>query len=116
MDDSIFSAFNFSLFKNNIFAQNDSLSLEIYQPLRSEVSTMNLNLPVGRTKDRKILFNDYKIDLTPSGRQINSQLVYSSSGKYITFFGKIGLVSNEFHNHTNHTKPYFLLDMKLNLK
>ena len=116
MDDSIFSAFNFSLFKNNIFAQNDSLSLEIYQPLRSEVSTMNLNLPVGRTKDRKILFNDYKIDLTPSGRQINSQLVYSSSGKYITFFGKIGLVSNEFHNHANHTKPYFLLDMKLNLK
>lgn len=116
MDDSIFSAFNFSLFKNNIFAQNDSLSLEIYQPLRSEVSTMNLNLPVGRTKDRKILFNDYKIDLTPSGRQINSQLVYSSSGKYITFFGKIGLVSNEFHNHANHTKPYLLLDMKLNLK
>ena len=116
MDDSIFTAFNFSLFKNNIFAQNDSLSLEIYQPLRSEVSTMNLNLPVGRTKDRKILFNDYKIDLTPSGRQINSQLVYSSSGKYITFFGKIGLVSNEFHNHANHTKPYFLLDMKLNLK
>ena len=116
MDDSIFTAFNFSLFKNNIFVQNDSLSLEIYQPLRSEVSTMNLNLPVGRTKDRKILFNDYKIDLTPSGRQINSQLVYSSSGKYITFFGKIGLVSNEFHNHANHTKPYFLLDMKLNLK
>ena len=116
MDDSIFSAFNFSLFKNSIFVQNDSLSLEIYQPLRSEISSMNLNLPVGRTKDRKILFNDYKIDLTPSGRQINSQLVYSSSGKYITFFGKIGLVSNEFHNHANHTKPYFLLDMKLNLK
>ena len=116
MDDSIFSAFNFSLFKNNIFAQNDSLSLEIYQPLRSEVSTMNLNLPVGRTKDRKILFNDYKIDLTPSGRQINSQLVYSSSGKYITFFGKIGLVSNEFHNHANHTKPYFLFDIEFNLK
>ena len=116
MDDSIFTAFNFSLFKNNIFVQNDSLSLEIYQPLRSEVSTMNLNLPVGRTKDRKILFNDYKIDLTPSGRQINSQLVYSSSGKYITFFGKIGLVSNEFHNHANHTKPYFLLDIEFNLK
>ena len=116
MDDSIFTAFNFSLFKNNIFVQNDSLSLEIYQPLRSEVSTMNLNLPVGRTKDRKILFNDYKIDLTPSGRQINSQLVYSSSGKYITFFGKIGLVSNEFHNHANHTKPYFLFDIEFNLK
>ena len=116
MDDSIFSAFNFSLFKNNIFVQNDSLSLEIYQPLRSEISSMNLNLPVGRTKDRKILFNDYKIDLTPSGRQINSQLVYSSSSKYITFFGKIGLVSNEFHNQANHTKPYFLLDIEFNLK
>ena len=116
MDDSIFSAFNFSLFKNSIFVQNDSLSLEIYQPLRSEISSMNLNLPVGRTKDRKILFNDYKIDLTPSGRQINSQLVYSSSSKYITFFGKIGLVSNEFHNQANHTKPYFLLDIEFNLK
>jgi subtilisin family serine protease len=116
MDDSIFTAFNFSLFKNNIFIQNDSLSLEVYQPLRSEISTLNLNLPVGRTKDRKILFNDYKIDLTPSGRQINSQLVYSSSSKYITFFGKIGLVSNEFHNQANHTKPYFLLDIEFNLK
>jgi hypothetical protein len=73
MDDSIFTAFNFSIFKSSIFSQNDSLSLEIYQPLRSEVANLNLNLPVGRTKDRKILFNDYKVDLTPSGRQINSQ-------------------------------------------
>jgi hypothetical protein len=71
---------------------------------------------VGRTKDREILFNDYKVDLTPSGRQINSQLVYSSNGKYISFFGKVGLVSSEFHNQDNDTKPYFLLDIELNLK
>ncbi|MDB3880651.1 S8 family serine peptidase [Gammaproteobacteria bacterium] len=116
MDDSIFTAFNFSIFKDSIFSQNDSLSLEIYQPLRSEVANLNLNLPVGRTKDRKILFNDYKVDLTPSGRQINSQLVYSSNGRYISFFGKIGLVSNEFHNQDNDINPYFLLDIALNLK
>jgi hypothetical protein len=77
---------------------------------------MNLNLPVGRTKDKKILFKEIDLDLTPSGRQINSQLIYRKNSRYLSFFGKLGLVSNEFHEKESKVKPYFQLDIEFNLE
>ena len=77
---------------------------------------MNLSLPVGRTKDRQIIFENINLDLTPSGRQINSQLVYNTKSRNLSFSGKIGLVSNEFHQKESKVKPYFHLDVELSLE
>ena len=116
IDDAYFSSFDFGVYRENIFTNGDSLGIQIYQPLRSELANMNLNLPVGRTKDKEILFKELNLDLTPSGRQINSQLIYQKNGKHFTFFGKLGLVSNEFHEKESKIKPYFQLDIEFNLE
>ena len=115
-DDAYFSSFDLGLYKENIFINGDSLGIQVYQPLRSELASMNLNLPVGRTKDKKILFKEIDLDLTPSGRQINSQLIYRKNSRYLSFFGKLGLVSNEFHEKESKVKPYFQLDVEFNLE
>jgi hypothetical protein len=115
-DDAYFSSFDLGLYKENIFINGDSLGIQVYQPLRSELASMNLNLPVGRTKDKEILFKELNLDLTPSGRQINSQLIYQKNGRHFTFFGKLGLVSNEFHEKESKIKPYFQLDIEFNLE
>ena len=116
IEDTYFSSFDFGIYKENIFTDRDSFGIEVYQPLRSELASMNLNLPVGRTKDKQILFENFSLDLTPSGRQINSQLVYSTNTRYFSFFGKLGLVSDEFHVKESSMKPYFQLDIEINLK
>ncbi len=116
IEDTYFSSFDIGIYKDNIFTNSDSLGVEVYQPLRSERANINFSLPVGRTKDRQIVFQNLSLDLTPSGRQINSQLVYNAKSSYFSFFGKIGLVSNEFHQKENRLKPYFQFDVELSLE
>ena len=77
---------------------------------------MDFNVPIGRTKNKQILFEELSIDLTPSGRQINSQLVYATRLDNFTFFGKLGVVSNEFHHSENSLKPYFQIDLEFGLE
>ena len=116
IEDTYFSSFDIGIYRDNIFTNSDSLGLEVYQPLRSERAYMNFSLPVGRTKDRQIVFQNFNLDLTPSGRQINSQLVYNTKSRNLSFFGKIGLVSNEFHQKESKVEPYFQFDFELSLE
>ena len=116
IDDTYFSSFDFGLYKENIFTKNDSLGLQIYQPLRSEYARVDLSIPTGRTKNKKILFKDLSLDLSPAGRQINSQLVYSTIKNNFTFLGRLGLISNEFHQKDGKVKAYFQIDLKLSLE
>ena len=116
IEDTYFSSFDIGIYRDNIFTNSDSLGVEVYQPLRSERANINFSLPVGRTQDRQIVFQNLNLDLTPSGRQINSQLIYQKNGRHLTFFGKLGLVSNEFHEKESKIKPYFQLDIEFNLE
>ena len=84
--------------------------------MRSEYAQIDLSIPTGRTKNKEILFKELSLDLSPSGRQINSQLVYSTTKNSFTFLGKLGLISNEFHQNDGKIKPYFQIDMKLSLE
>ena len=116
IEDTYFSSFDLGLYKENVFMFNDSLGIQLYQPLRSEYAKMDFNVPIGRTKNKQILFEELNIDLTPSGRQINSQLVYATRLDNFTFFGKLGVVSNEFHHSENGVKPYFQIDLEFGLE
>ena len=116
IEDTYFSSFDFGLYKENIFTKNDSLGLQIYQPLRSEYAQLDLSIPTGRTKNKKILFKELSLDLSPAGRQINSQVIYSAIKNNFTFLGKLGLISNEFHQNDGKVNAYIQLDMKLSLE
>ena len=116
IEDTYFSSFDLGVYKENIFKKNDSIGIQVYQPLRAEYSNLNFNIPIGRTKDKQILFDELSIDLTPSGRQINSQLIYAMTEDKLTFFGKLGVVSNEYHQSESRIEPYFQLDIEFRLE
>ena len=77
---------------------------------------MDLSIPTGRTKNKKIQFKELRLYLSPDGRQINSQVIYSAIKNNFTFHGKLGLISNEFHQKDGKVKPYFQIDIKLSLE
>mgnify|MGYP006062606743 FL=1 len=116
INSSVYSSFDISLAKKKVLNDKDYLSLEVSQPLKLEKAQMKFNLPVARTKDRKIIFNEYLVDLTPNGRQINAQIVYATKNDQLNVFGKVGLVNNEFHLKENKLEPYFLVDFEYYLK
>ena len=51
--------------------RNASLRLSASQPLRVESGRARLSIPVGRTKDRRVLRRSLSADLAPTGRQID---------------------------------------------
>ena len=77
------SSFGLGYLKNSIFQKNDLLTFTIDQPIRVESGNLNLEVPVYRTKNKNVLFNSLNINLSPSGREINSKLEYSSSYKIL---------------------------------
>ena len=51
-------------------AGRDTLHLSVSQPLRLETGRARLSVPVGRTKDGRVLRQPLTADLAPTGRQI----------------------------------------------
>ena len=49
----------------------DTLSVSVGQPLRVEAGRVRFSIPVGRTKDGRVLRRSLDADLEPSGRQID---------------------------------------------
>tara|TARA_B100000029_G_scaffold515716_1_gene624184 strand:+ start:29680 stop:32151 length:2472 start_codon:yes stop_codon:yes gene_type:complete len=87
--------------KNN----KHQLILSVNQPLRLKSGTMNLKVPVYRSKNKQIFFNNLNIDLQPSGREINSKIDYSfSENSWSIQFG-IGYKQDAYHS--KYSKDYW---------
>ena len=69
LSDMVTSAF--SLRAHRHLTTRDKLTFSVSQPLRIERGSAELVLPVGRTKDGKVLHEQVSARLTPSGRQID---------------------------------------------
>lgn len=69
LSDMVTSAF--SLRAHRHLTTRDKLTFSVSQPLRIERGSAKLVLPVGRTKDGKVLHEQVSARLTPSGRQID---------------------------------------------
>jgi hypothetical protein len=84
--DSLFSnwsrvqanAFSAGIVKKSAFANGDLLGLSIGQPLRVRRSSVDLTLPVARDLEGNVIRRTQRVDLRPSGRQIDLQLAYRS--------------------------------------
>ena len=75
-NDILTSQFNVGLVATGVSSSNDLISLNISQPLRTEGGTVNLNLPSTMNLDGTHNFNIKKINLEPSGREINFDFGY----------------------------------------
>lgn len=60
-----------------VFADYDTVVLAITQPLRVEVGSAIIDLPLARTFNGKILRQKKDVDVVPDGREIDLELVYN---------------------------------------
>ena len=91
------SSLSLGLFSKKGFGEDDSFGVLLSQPLRLEEGEIDLSVPIGRTKSRSVLFEDYSVDLSPSGREMNLQFVYSWPFLKGSFSSRLGFVKDPGH-------------------
>ena len=75
-DDIVSSAFSLGLARASLARRGDWLGLRLSQPLRAESGAAHLHIPAGRTKYRKVVHRSHKVELTPSGRNLQVEAEY----------------------------------------
>lgn len=60
----------------NVFANEDTLSFSVAQPLRIEAGAMDMQLPTGRDSNGTIEQRQVAADLEPAGRELDLGLGY----------------------------------------
>ena len=71
------SAFGVGLVGEGIGHARGRLALRVSQPLRVEAGAARLRWPTGRSRDRQALLEETRLQLTPSGRQLDLELSWS---------------------------------------
>ena len=101
------SSFKVGIKKNNFFLKDDSLSIHITQPLRIEKGVASFSIPIGRTKLKKIILDEFDANVSPSGRELNFELVHKAPLIYGYLYTRFGLVKDEGHINRNKLEPFF---------
>lgn len=76
---TVFSGFALGVKKDQIFSENDALTVSMRQPLRIESGNATMRFSVGRDKEGNVLYEDINIDLAPSARQIDLGFDYQTA-------------------------------------
>ena len=108
------SAFGIGYLKSSIFHKRDQIIITIDQPIRIESGQLNLNVPVYRTREKNVLFNNINFGLNPSGREINSKVEYLTSYKNIGFGMSLGYKSDPYH--IKFMEDYWYASLGFNIK
>ena len=108
------SSFGLGYLASSVFQKNDLITITIDQPIRVESGTLNLDVPVYRTKQKNVLFNSLNISLQPSGREINSKIEYSSSYKILNYGIALGYKSDPYH--IKYMDDYWYVSLGFNFK
>ena len=76
---TLFSGFALGVKKEQIFSENDALTVSLRQPLRIESGDATMRFSVGRDKEGNVLYEDINISLAPSARQIDLGFDYQTA-------------------------------------
>ena len=98
-DDIVSSAFSLGLARAGLARRGDWLGLRLSQPLRAESGAAHLRIPAGRTKYREVLHRQHKLELTPSGRNLQVEAEYR-----VPFAGGNLRAGLGFDRHANHDR------------
>ena len=98
-DDIVSSAFSLGLARASLARRGDWLGLRLSQPLRAESGAAHLRIPAGRTKYREVIHRQHKLELTPSGRNLQVEAEYR-----IPFAGGNLRAGLGFDRHANHDR------------
>ena len=108
-NDIITSQFNVGLVASGVSSNNDLISFNISQPLRTEDGIVRLNLPGTMNLDGSHNFNIKKINLEPSGREINFDLGYEMqlhNGSAFRLGSQITLEPSHIENNSSNELVY----------
>ena len=108
------SSFGFGYIHTAIFKRNDQFTVSIDQPLRVESGVLNLDVPVFRTKQKDVIFNSLSFGLSPSGREVNSKINYSTEFKKINLDFAFGYRADPFH--MKNMNDYWYTSMRASIK
>jgi len=100
------SSFNLGIFKNGLLNSLDSFGFKITQPLKLEEADIKLSIPVGRTKYREVLFEDYNLSLTPSGREVRAEFIYQRPISNGNLYASFGYIKDQGHMSLDKVEPY----------
>ena len=98
-DDIVSSAFSLGLARASLARRGDWLGLRLSQPLRAESGAAHLRIPAGRTKYREVIHRQHKLELTPSGRNLQVEAEYR-----VPFAGGNLRAGLGFDRHANHDR------------
>ena len=98
-DDIVSSAFSLGLARASLARRGDWLGLRLSQPLRAESGAAHLRIPAGRTKYREVIHRAHKLELTPSGRNLQVEAEYR-----VPFAGGNLRAGLGFDRHANHDR------------
>ena len=109
------SSFSLGLFSKKGFGEYDSFGFQIEQPLRLEEGKMDFSIPVGRTKYRTVLFQDYSMDISPSGRELDFKLIYNWPFSSGIVSSRLGFVKDSNHFSNQEDQFYFSTNIEYRL-
>ena len=109
------SSFSVGLFSKKGFGKFDSFGFQIEQPLRLEEGRMDISVPVGRTKYREVLFQDYSMDIAPSGRELDLKLIHNWPFSTGIISSRIGFIKDSNHFSNQKDQLYFSTNIEFRL-
>jgi len=109
------SSFSVGLFSKKGFGKYDSFGFQIEQPLRLEEGRMDISVPVGRTKYREVLFQDYSMDIAPSGRELDLKLIHNWPFSTGIISSRIGFIKDSNHFSSQQNQFYFSTNIEFRL-
>jgi len=115
LDDFKSSSFSVGLFSKKGFGKYDSFGFQIEQPLRLEEGRMDISVPVGRTKYREVLFQDYSMDIAPSGRELDLKLIHNWPFSTGIISSRIGYIKDNNHFSNQEDQFYFSTNIEFRL-
>ena len=89
--------FGLGLQLEKIFSSQDSFSFNLSQPLRLASGGASFFIPTGRTRYKEIIFEEFYQDISPSGTEIDLELVYETPLLGGTLYSRFNILKDRGH-------------------
>ena len=99
-------AYSFGIHKTNFLVRNDSLKLYFTQPLSINEGSLLLNIPIGRTKSKEVIFEEVELNLAPTKKEKTFELSYQIDKQEYSIASQLKFIENN-HLSSDLSKRYF---------
>ncbi len=106
------SSFDIGFLKKKFFNENDTLAILVSQKPYAEKGKLNFRTPIGRDYERNIHYKTNLISLSPSGRNLSLQLIWSDQMSKGSVSSLFDITYNQFNIKSNDLDVSWLMAYK----